>query len=253
MGRELFDYAFKMYSNRWMFKHPNPEDLFRTLEDASSVDLDWFWRGWFYTTDHVDIDLKEVKYFMVNDENIEKIKEERRNAFEDIRKRDISNQRNQDIITYRENDKKLDDFYSSYDQFKVTKQDLKKQQTFNQSLSNDEKNTINNKKHYYEIQLSNKGGLVMPVILDFTFENNKHQIFRIPAEIWKRDNFKIQKLFAFDSKVVQIELDPFLETADTDRSNNYWPVQIEPTKFELYRYKDRHKYDDPNPMKKKKK
>tara|TARA_B100001287_G_scaffold150032_1_gene126292 strand:- start:1143 stop:3566 length:2424 start_codon:yes stop_codon:yes gene_type:complete len=253
MGRELFDYAFKIYAKRWMFKHPNPEDLFRTLEDASSVDLDWFWRGWFYTTDHVDINLKEVKYFMVNDKNIEKIKKERKNAFEDIRKRDISNQRNQDIITYRENDKNLNDFYSSYNQFKVTKEDLKKQDEFTKSLSEDEKNIINNKKHYYEIRMTNEGGLVMPLILDFTFENKEHQIFKIPAEIWKRNNFEIKKLFAFDNKVVQIELDPFLETADTDRSNNFWPTQIEPTKFELYRYKDRHKYDDPNPMKKKKK
>ena len=253
MGRELFDYAFKMYSNRWMFKHPNPEDLFRTLEDASSVDLDWFWRGWFYTTDHVDINLDEVKYFIVNDKNIEKSKNEKRNAFNDIQKRDISNQRNADILTYREKDKKLSDFYSSYDQFEVTERDLKKQEKLNQRLSSDEKEIISDNKHYYELKLTNKGGLVMPVILDFTFENNKHKIIRIPAEIWKRDNYKINKLFAFDSKVTQIELDPFLETADTDRSNNFWPTQIEPTKFELYKFKDRHKYEDPNPMKKKKK
>jgi hypothetical protein len=253
MGRELFDYAFKMYSSRWMFKHPNPEDLFRTLEDASSVDLDWFWRGWFYTTDHVDINLDEVKYFMVNDKDIEKSKNEKKNAFNDIQKRDISNQRNADIVTYREKDKKLNDFYSSYDQFKATERDLKKQEKLNQRLSSEEKEIINDNKHYYEIKLTNKGGLVMPVILDFTFENKKHQIVRIPAEIWKRDNYEINKLFAFDSKVTQIELDPFLETADTDRSNNFWPTKIEPTKFEIYKFKDRHKYEDPNPMKKNKK
>jgi len=253
MGRELFDYAFKTYANRWMFKHPNPEDLFRTLEDASSVDLDWFWRGWFYTTDHVDINLDEVNYFVVNDNNIEKNKNEKRAKNEEIQIKDISNQRNKDIVTYREIDENLNDFYSSYDEFKVTQEDLKQENDFNNSLSKNEREIINSKKHYYEIKLKNIGGLVMPVILDFKFENNEHQLIKIPAEIWKRDNFEIKKLFAFKNKVVQIELDPFLETADTDRSNNYWPKRIEPTKFELYRYKERQKYDDPNPMKKSKK
>jgi len=253
MGRELFDYAFKTYANRWMFKHPNPEDLFRTLEDASSVDLDWFWRGWFYTTDHVDINIDEVSYFVVNDNNIEKNKNEKRAKHEEIQIKDISNQRNKDIVTYREIDENLNDFYSSYDEFKVTQEDLKQENDFNNSLSKNEREIINSKKHYYEIKLKNIGGLVMPVILDFKFENNEHQLIKIPAEIWKRDNFEIKKLFAFKNKVVQIELDPFLETADTDRSNNYWPKKIEPTKFELYRYKERQKYDDPNPMKKSKK
>ena len=253
MGRELFDYAFKTYANRWMFKHPNPEDLFRTLEDASSVDLDWFWRGWFYTTDHVDINLDEVSYFVVNDNNIEKNKNEKRAKHEEIQIKDISNQRNKDIVTYREIDENLNDFYSSYDEFKVTQEDLKQENDFNNSLSKNEREIINSKKHYYELKLKNIGGLVMPVILDFKFENNEHQLIKIPAEIWKRDNFEIKKLFAFKNKVVQIELDPFLETADTDRSNNYWPKKIEPTKFELYRYKERQKYDDPNPMKKSKK
>ena len=253
MGRELFDYAFKTYANRWMFKHPNPEDLFRTLEDASSVDLDWFWRGWFYTTDHVDINIDEVSYFVVNDNNIEKNKNEKRAKHEEIQIKDISNQRNKDIVTYREIDENLNDFYSSYDEFKVTKEDLKQENDFNNSLSKNEREIINSKKHYYELKLKNIGGLVMPVILDFKFENNEHQLIKIPAEIWKRDNFEIKKLFAFKNKVVQIELDPFLETADTDRSNNYWPKKIEPTKFELYRYKERQKYDGPNPMKKSKK
>ena len=253
MGRELFDYAFKTYANRWMFKHPNPEDLFRTLEDASSVDLDWFWRGWFYTTDHVDINLDEVNYFVINDNNIEKNKNEKRAKHEEIQIKDISNQRNKNIVTYREIDENLNDFYSSYDEFKVTQEDLKQENDFNNSLSKNEREIINSKKHYYEIKLKNIGGLVMPVILDFKFENNEHQLIKIPAEIWKRDNFEIKKLFAFKNKVVQIELDPFLETADTDRSNNYWPKKIEPTKFELYRYKERQKYDDPNPMKKSKK
>jgi hypothetical protein len=99
MGRELFDYAFKMYSNRWMFKHPNPEDLFRTMEDASSVDLDWFWRGWFYSTDHVDIGLEKVKYYRINDQNPVTNKKESKINFVEVYNKDISNQRNKDIVT----------------------------------------------------------------------------------------------------------------------------------------------------------
>ena len=252
MGRELFDYAFKTYANRWMFKHPNPEDLFRTLEDASSVDLDWFWRGWFYTTDHVDLKLDEVKYYQIN-KSISENKALKKSKYDEIYQKDISNQRNANIITYREKDKKLNDFYSSYDEFETTKQELKREERISKSLNNEEKEIIDDNMHFYELKITNKGGLVMPVILDFTLDNNEHQIIKIPAEIWRRDNYKIKKLFAFKNKVAQIEMDPFLETADTDRSNNYWPQQMEPSKFELYKYRDRHDRLAPNPMKKSKK
>jgi hypothetical protein len=253
MGRELFDYAFKTYANRWMFKHPNPEDLFRTLEDASAVDLDWFWRGWFYSTDHVDINLSEVRYLKVNDNNISKNKSEQRKKYNEIQQKDISNQRNKGIITYKEKDTKLNDFYSSYDEFEATKKELKEQQKTNQLLNDEEKNILNENHHFYELKFKNKGGLVMPIILDFTLEDNQHQLIRIPAEIWRTNNFEIKKLFSFKKKVIQIELDPFLETADTDRSNNFWPLKIEPSKFELYKYRDRHDRQAPNPMKRNKK
>ena len=252
MGRELFDYAFKTYANRWMFKHPNPEDLFRTLEDASSVDLDWFWRGWFYSTDHVDLKLEDVKYYQIN-KSISENKALKKEKYDEIYQKDISNQRNANIITYREKDKKLNDFYSSYDEFETTKQELKREERINKSLNNEEREIINNDMHFYELKITNKGGLVMPVILDFSLENNEHKIIKIPAEIWRRDNYEIKKLFAFENKVTQIEMDPFLETADTDRSNNYWPQKIEPSKFELYKYRDRHDRPAPNPMKRSKK
>ncbi|NJL14384.1 MAG: M1 family metallopeptidase [Microscillaceae bacterium] len=63
MGPTLFDYAFKEYARRWAFKHPQPADFFRTMEDASAFDLDWFWRGWFYTTEACDIALDAVKEY----------------------------------------------------------------------------------------------------------------------------------------------------------------------------------------------
>ena len=253
MGRELFDYAFKTYANRWMFKHPNPEDLFRTMEDASSVDLDWFWRGWFYSTDHVDISLDNVRYYKINNQNPNENNAEKKKKFEEIKAKDISNQRNKDIVTYREIDSKLSDFYTSYDEFSTTEKQLKKFENFQSKLDEDEKQILKEDKHYYEIKFKNVGGLVMPIFLDFTLENKTHELVKIPAEIWMKNNTQITKVFAFDKEVKQIELDPFLETADTDRNNNYWPVKVEPTKFELYQYKNRRDKSGSNPMKKKKK
>ena len=253
MGRELFDYAFKTYANRWMFKHPNPEDLFRTMEDASSVDLDWFWRGWFYSTDHVDISLDNVRYYKINNQNPNENNAEKKKKFEEIKAKDISNQRNKDIVTYREIDSKLSDFYTSYDEFSTTEKQLKKFENFQSKLDEDEKQILKENKHYYEIKFKNIGGLVMPIFLDFTLENNTHELVKIPAEIWMKNNTQITKVFVFDKEVKQIELDPFLETADTDRNNNYWPVKFEPTKFELYQYKNRRDKSGSNPMKKKKK
>ena len=252
MGRELFDYAFKMYSNRWMFKHPNPEDLFRTLEDASSIDLDWFWRGWFYSTDHVDISLDNIKYYRINDQNPVTNKAEKKINFTEVYNKDISNQRNKEIVTYRENDKGLEDFYTNYDPFKATPKEIKKYEEFKENLNEDEKEIINSDQHFYELKFSNIGGLVMPIILNFTFSDNSNKIIKIPAEIWKKNSSEITKVFAFDKEVVLIELDPFLETADTDRFNNYWPPKMEPSKFELYKYRNRRDREDSNPMKKKK-
>jgi hypothetical protein len=252
LGRELFDYAFKMYSNRWMFKHPNPEDLFRTLEDASSIDLDWFWRGWFYSTDHVDISLDNIKYYRINDQNPVTNKAEKKINFTEVYNKDISNQRNKEIVTYRENDKGLEDFYTNYDPFKATPKEIKKYEEFKENLNEDEKEIINSDQHFYELKFSNIGGLVMPIILNFTFSDNSNKIIKIPAEIWKKNSSEITKVFAFDKEVVLIELDPFLETADTDRFNNYWPPKMEPSKFELYKYRNRRDREDFNPMKKKK-
>ncbi len=252
MGRELFDYAFKMYSNRWMFKHPNPEDLFRTMEDASSVDLDWYWRGWFYSTDHVDIGLEKVKYYRINDQNPVTNKKESKMNFVEVYNKDISNQRNKDIVTYREIDKGLEDFYTSYDRYKATEKEIKKYEKFNKNLNEDEKEILKKNQHFYEIKFSNIGGLVMPIILNFSFKDNSNEVIKIPAEIWKKNDLEISKVFAFDNEVTEIELDPFMETADTDRSNNFWPQQLEASKFELYKYKNRRDRTSNNPMKKKK-
>jgi hypothetical protein len=252
MGRELFDYAFKCYANRWMFKHPSPEDLFRTMEDASAVDLDWFWRGWFYTTDHVDISLEESKHYKINTQNPTINKTDKKEKFIEIKQKDISNQRNSEKETYMDRDEKLKDFYTEYNRFEVTKDEQKKYEKFKEGLSTKEKKILEEDFNFYELKFSNVGGLVMPIILDFKFSDESHEIRRIPAEIWQINNEKVTKVFAFKKEVTQIELDPFLETADTDRNNNYWPNKIEPSKFELYKFKDRHVKSSSNPMQKNK-
>tara|TARA_B100001769_G_C21912079_1_gene492118 strand:- start:139 stop:807 length:669 start_codon:yes stop_codon:yes gene_type:complete len=222
------------------------------MEDASAVDLDWFWRGWFYTTDHVDISIDNMKYYKINTQNPSINKKNQEEKFIEIKQKDISNQRNSDNETYMDRDEKLKDFYTEYNPFEVTERDEKKYKKFKEGLSQNEKNILKEDLNFYEIKFSNIGGLVMPIILDFEFSDGSHEIQRIPAEIWQVNNDKITKVFAFKKEIKQVELDPFLETADTDRNNNYWPIKIEPSKFELYKFKDRHIKPSSNPMQKKK-
>ena len=243
MGRELFDYAFKEYANRWMFKHPTPSDFFRTMEDASSVDLDWFWRGWFYTNDHVDISIDDVKYFKVNS------KDPKDNARPTDRDKGISYIRNKEEIekTYDEEDPTLIDFYSTYDPFKESQMDESEYDEYINSLSENEKAVLTDDLNYYQINFSNKGGLVMPVILEFTYTDGTTEVVRIPAEIWKLQNTNVSKVFALEKEVATIALDPFLETADTDTSNNHFPPKNEADKFEVF---ERTQSSRPNEMQK---
>jgi hypothetical protein len=245
MGRELFDHAFKQYAQRWMFKHPTPEDLFRTLEDASAVDLDWFWRGWFFSTDHVDIALKEVKLFEANTGNPE-IEKSIEKAREEKVPEHISIIRNRESMESAvERDTTLRDFYDTYDPHRVTETDLSQYKRYLESLSEEEKNWMDPGKKYYELSFENIGGLVMPLILDFEFEDGTHQEIRVPVEIWRRNNIEVSKVFMFDHYVTAISLDPHQELADTDRSNNHWPRKIEKTRFQLFKYNQR---SQPNPM-----
>ena len=254
MGRELFDYAFKTYSKRWMFKHPTPDDFFRTMEDASAVDLDWFWRGWFFTNDHVDISLEKVIPYKINSQDPTVNKGKLRKEFDEINSNDISNQRNKEMVTYLETDNKLADFYNSYDRFEVTEKEKKKYKDFLANLSESNKSLLNTDYYFYELSFSNLGGLVMPLILEFEFEDGTKSIKRIPAEIWKKNNDKIQKVFGFKKEVKSIYLDPFLETADTDLNNNSWPMIYHPSTFELFKEKSSwEKMKKSNPMKENKK
>lgn len=251
MGRELFDFAFKTYAERWKFKHPTPEDFFRTMEDASAVDLDWFWRGWFYTTDHVDIAIKNIEWFKIDTKNPEIEK-----AFEKTQKENatqpISVNRNKTDIkqTYDEKDPSINDFYDSYDPFEVLLIDKEAYKKYLSKLDEKEIAFLNGDYNYYTIQFESIGGLVMPIILEFTFKDGSKEVIRIPAEIWKTNHENVSKVFAFKKEVVGVELDPFLETADVDLTNNAWPRKVQPSKFELFKRVEYGWRDDgrENPM-----
>ena len=246
MGRELFDYSFKTYSERWAFKHPTPADFFRTMEDASAVDLDWFWRGWFYTNDHVDISLDNVNWFKINTGNpeientISKNQEENKNTYVGI-------SRNKSSIpkTVTEFDDQSIDFYTTYDPFKTDILDKEDYSKYMKNLDADEKEILKSDKNYYELHFSNIGGLVMPIILEFTFVDRTTEVIRIPAEIWKKNSKEVKKIFILDKEVTNVRLDPFLETADVDLNNNSWPARNEPTRFQIFKENDKKKE---NPM-----
>ena len=246
MGRELFDYAFKTYSERWAFKHPTPADFFRTMEDASAVDLDWFWRGWFYTNDHVDISLDEVNWFKVNSGNpdVENPIAKEKSINDDTY---IGYERNIKSIpkTMTEIDSQYVDFYTTHDPFKTNILDREEYQSYLDNLDDEEIEILSSDKNYYEIQFSNIGGLVMPIILQFEFTDGTNDVIRIPAEIWKKNSERIKKVFILDKEISNITLDPFLETADVNVNNNYWPPKNEPTRFQLFKQKS---FKSENPM-----
>jgi hypothetical protein len=244
MGRELFDYAFKEYARRWAFKHPEPADLFRTMEDASGEDLDWFWRGWFYGIEACDISLDTVKYFRpefttspVKDTQLKRtIQKPIVNAFEDVSK--IKNREDKSIVFETDKDTSLRDFYWRYARglepydsagYTITTQ------TGNPPIDDATKAKLEN-KHFYELKFSNKGGLLMPVIIEWTYADGTKEVEKIPAQIWRKNEKTFTKVFIKDKQVTGIKIDPMRETADIDENNNKWPNNItEPSKFTVFK------------------
>ena len=236
MGRELFDYAFKEYARRWMFKHPTPDDLFRTMEDASAVDLDWFWRGWFYGTDPVDIAIENVTWHKLDNRTPAERKAEAKANF-DREETYVSREFNKTDIaqTVLEADPSTRDFYNSYNPFTVTPEDEETYKKFMASLSEREKAVFNSNMNFYEMTFKNVGGLVMPLIIEFHYSDGTSEIDRIPAEIWRKNESQVTKVFAKQKEVVRFVLDPKRETADIDEGSNYWPRQYQPTRFEMFK------------------
>ncbi|MDB5202439.1 MAG: family metallopeptidase [Ferruginibacter sp.] len=248
MGRELFDYAFKEYARRWAFKHPTPADLFRTMEDASAEDLDWFWRGWFYGTDACDISLDSVRYANLTTEVTvrpgsggentitQNVAKPLLNSFDDISK--IRNREDKNIQFATDVDVNLRDFYWRYDrgQARVDETPMKITIPANtDTFTTEQKVQLAGGKTIYELSFSNKGGLVMPIIIEWTFKDGSKQTERIAAQVWRKNENRVVKTFMKDKEVASIKIDPLRETADINEANNTWNVQGEPTKFQLFK------------------
>jgi hypothetical protein len=249
MGRQLFDYAFKEYCRRWAFRHPTPEDFFRSMEDASGVDLDWYWRGWFYGTDHCDMSLDQVKLFRLNTKDPE-IEKEFEKDLKENQPIDISLEKDRiyGVKTAMSQDSSLNDFYTRYDPFKVTLLDEEEYEEYLLKLNEEEKKLLRSDRFYYQLTVENVGGLIMPLIFEFELESGKKVSYRIPAEIWKMSPTTVNKVFVLDEEAVSITLDPLLETADVNLDNNSWPPKINKGRFELY--KEKRDWQEQNPMQK---
>ena len=216
MGPELFDYAFKKYAERWAFKSPSPADFFRTMEDASAIDLDWFWRGWFYTTDYVDIGVEEVKHYRMQTEE------------EGLEKRQISGE-----------DKKLNTeqkrFTEEVNTFVFKNTEAKEYREFKNKFNEIEMKEGFADQNFYEVKLANKGGLVMPVIIEWSYADGSTEREKLPAEIWRKNEKEVTKVFVKSKEVVGIVIDPNKETADADTGNNQYPNVVQESRFDKFK------------------
>lgn len=226
LGRELFDRAFREYAVRWRFKHPTPYDFFRTMEESSGVDLDWFWRGWFYSTDHVDIALDKVVRARLDggDADAEAMERKRRREAEP---KSLTVMRNT-AKTVTERDPATRDFYDRIDPLDATASERRKAAEALKDLTAEERAARAVKDNFYRFSFSNRGGLVMPVILKMDFADGSSETARIPAEIWRTNAKAVTWQFVSAKTLVKAEVDPMWETADADRSNNVYAGQIEP-------------------------
>ena len=234
LGRELFDFAFREYSQRWMFKRPYPADFFRSMEDASGTDLDWFWRGWFFSTDHVDIAISDVRHYQID--NGDPVAESKRKMEErDAEPETLSEKRNKRLSLRTDRFPELKDFYNEFDNLAVTDDEKKKFPKYLKELSDDERRLLGLKTNFYIVDFENKGGLVMPIILEVTHEDKTTREIRLPAEIWTQNANRTSRLIMSSKPITSIQLDPHLETADVDTSNNSFPPTIVKSRFGLYK------------------
>jgi hypothetical protein len=213
------------------------------MEDASGVDLDWFWRGWFYTTDHVDLAIENVEWFKIDTKNpeVEKAISKEMKAAEPVH---IGVTRNKKVGVYSDHDKEILDFYNEYDPFEATLVDQKEYDKYLAKLTDKDLEILKTDFNYYNIDFVNKGGLVMPIILNFTFKDGTTEEVRIPAEIWRTNDKNVSKVFFFKKELANIEMDPWLETADVNLNDNNWPRKTQLSKFKLFKDKNRRRGDD---------
>lgn len=235
MGPELFDFAFKTYAERWKFKRPEPADFFRTMNDASGMDLDWFWRGWFYTVDPCNISIDNVHEYILDsgDPNIDKLVAKKEKEAE---VKTLSDQRLEKMSMYVDRHPELKDFYSNYDEFSVLPSE---QEKFKQLLKDLEKEGIDpklltTKRHFYVVDFSNLGGLVVPLILKVEYGDGTNEEMRIAAEIWRTNDAKISKLIMTEKEIKSLQLDPHEELPEVNRDNNFWPRRPSKIHFQFF-------------------
>ena len=236
LGRELFDFAFREYSRRWMFKRPMPADFFRTMEDATGVDLDWFWRAWFYGTDHVDISLESVDWYTIDTRNPE-LEKTRLKHLREEEPVTLSKRRNQPLPKFIDQYPELRDFYNTFDKLDITAKDREEYEKFLKDLEDNEKAVLDNRNNFFVMNFKNLGGVPMPIILDITYTDGAKQQLRIPAEIWRRNRHQVSKLLITPKEIQTVILDPSLETADADLNNNHWPPRPVKTRFQIFKEK----------------
>ena len=220
MGPELFDFSFKTYAKRWKFKHPTPEDFFRTMEDASAVDLDWFWRGWFYSTDVVDIGVKSVDKYVISDKpskEIDSILAKYGMTANDLNPTVFMQKNTKEP---KESSEMESDSISGFEALET-------------SLGDDKKLP----KHFYEIQFEKPGGLVMPIIVDYIYEDGTKERIEYPVQIWRKNDSIVKRVITSDKKLIGVELDPDAETADINLNNNSWPVKKNISDFDKFKEK----------------
>ena len=235
LGREIFDDAFKEFSTRWMFKSPEPADFFRTMEDAAGIDLDWFWHSWFYTTKHVDIGITGfTRHYLDLEDPDEKQKAQNKTKKESDRKNIVA-ERNRDIPKYVDENEGLKDFYDKKKNPKVTKERREKYKKMLADLKPREKELLKTNKHLTVANFENKGGVIMPILVELHLKGGKKETRQVPAEIWKKNHKTISRLFITDAPIVKIHIDPSEQTADSDKGNNTWPPQINEVPFTLER------------------
>ncbi|CAM2011095.1 M1 family metallopeptidase [Acanthopleuribacter pedis] len=239
LGRELFDFAFREYARRWKFKRPQPADFFRTMEDASAVDLDWFWRGWFYSTDHVDLSIGPVKHFKLDKYD----SDSDRPAWRELEEQEplsVSEERNRDLPKRVDAYTDLKDFYNENDIYTVTPKNKMIDQEMLATLDEYDLTVFEDDYHYYHVTFDNIGGLVMPILLEITYADGEKEMQRIPAEIWRYNPEQTSKLFVTEREIVAMQIDPRWETADADVGNNHYPRKPVQSRFKMFKQQRRN-------------
>ncbi|MEK9566331.1 MAG: M1 family metallopeptidase [Flavobacteriaceae bacterium] len=224
MGREAFDHAFKTYAQRWMFKHPTPEDFFRTMEDASAIDLDWFWRGWFYTTDVVDIGVKNLKKYYFSDTPDQKAKERLEQFGYDL-------QELPDMVF------KIDEDSEAFDPNATSESSLGDSQILKDYLRENGLEDSKIPNYFYEVEFEKPGGLVMPLIVEYAYADGSKERVTYPVQLWRKNDASVKKIITSDKELVGVTVDPDNETADVNTENNSWPKKEAPSDFDKFKAK----------------